>query len=189
MKLKHIFLWMTMVAVASCELEDLDKIDLLNLPTGGYMRNIVPAIGNMGKLTYSISKISSEKIDFTVEAITAEKGTLFTSYDLSVEFKDKTSSNGNNTKTAVALKSIASSSYTPDPGSGYPRASFTITADEVMKALGLTVGQITKGDSFEVTAKMILKDGRIYNAANTDDNIEGGAAYNSPFFYRINVID
>lgn len=189
MKLKLIIFLAGILYWNACKLEDLDKVDLLNLPNGGYMRNIVPAIGNMGKLTFAISKITSDKIDYTVEAITPENGTLFASYDLFVEFKDKTASNGNNTKSPVALKSIGSASYTPDPTSGYPRASFSISAQEVMDKLGLSVNMITKGDSFEVTANMVMKDGRVYNAANTDDNFEGGAAYNSPFFYRINVID
>jgi len=180
--------------LAACELEDLDKVDLLNLPHGGYMRNIVPrhaTLGapHIGTLTFSLAALSAGKIDFTVEAVTPEKGTLFTSYDLAVEFRDRTAANGNNTKALKALKSIPSTAYTPDATSGYPRTSFSVTAAEIMTALGVTAAEVSKGDSFEITATMVMKDGKKFTSVNTDVNITGGAAYNSPFFYRINVVN
>ncbi len=180
--------------LGACELEDLDKVDLLNLPTGGYMRNIVPrhaTLGapHIGTLTFSLAALNAGKIDFTVEAVTAEKGTQFASYDLAVEFRDRTAANGNNTKPLKTLKSIPSSSYSPDATSGYPRASFVVTSTEIMTALGVTAAEVSTGDSFEITSTMVMKDGKKYSIINTDVNITGGAAYNSPFFYRINVVN
>jgi hypothetical protein len=34
---------------------------------------------------------------------------------------------------------------------------------------------------------MFLKDGRSFDRSNTGVNITGGAFYNSPFFYRVNI--
>jgi hypothetical protein len=56
-------------------------------------------------------------------------------------------------------------------------------------ALKLTADQIATGDRFEIRAKMKLKDGKVFDAANSIGDIVGGAFYSSPFLYRANVVN
>lgn len=172
--------------LASCEVDDLKKLDLLNLPTGGYMRTISPAAA---ALVYSKANLGGATLTFVVEAVDPDGGTQSASYDIAAEFRDRTAANGNNTKALKTLKSIPTTGFTKDATSGYLRGSFTVSAAEVMASLGVTADQVTKGDSFELSTTLVMKDGRKYNAVNTDPDILGGAFYNSPFFHRINVVD
>jgi len=55
--------------------------------------------------------------------------------------------------------------------------------------LKLTADQIATGDRFEIRAKMKLKDGKVFDAANSSGDIVGGAFYSSPFLYRANVVN
>ena len=176
----------SVLAFTACETEIVEKLDEFSFETGGYMRTIefpVPA--------YNVSKanMAGTKMTVTLEAVTANFGSQFSAYDLVVRFVDKTAANGSNNKTDVVLKSLAASSFAPDPTTKYPRFSLSITGKELQDALKLADAEIAKGDQFEVRGTMKLTTGKSFNAANSSPDITGGAFYNSPFLYRVNVID
>ncbi len=173
-----------LVFLGSCEIDDLNKIDLLNLANGAYMRTISPTAANT---SFTLAGLAGASLTFTVEAVDPDKGAQFASYDLAVEFRDRTASNGNNSVALKTLKSISPTGFNPDPTSGYLRGTFTITSAEIMSTLGVTADKVTVGDSFDVFATLVTKDGRKYSDKNTDPDILGGAFYSSPFYYRINI--
>lgn len=183
---KLFLLTIGILILGSCEIEDLNKLDLLNLDNGAYMRTISPTAANM---TFSKAAVATASLTFTVEAVDPERGAQFGSYDLAVEFRDRTATNGNNSVALKALKSITPNGFATDATSGYLRGTFNVTAAEIMTLLGVTADKLTKGDSFDVYSTLVTKDGRKYSVSNTDPDILGGAFYNSPFYYRINITD
>ncbi len=139
--------------------------------------------------TFTVSKanLAGTKLEVVHEAVTSDKGSLFSAYDLVIRFVDATPTNGTNNVADKAFRSIPASSFTPDAATGYPRATMTVTGQEALTATGLTATQISAGDRFEIRGTMKLTNGKSYTAANTGANITGGAFYNSPFFYRVAV--
>jgi hypothetical protein len=164
-----------------------ERIDEFSLESGGYMRVVTPYPVLANTFTVSLANMSGTKLECQHEAITKEKGALFSSYDLTIRFVDNTPANGTNNVSDVTLRKIPASSYTRDAGTGYPRATMTITGEEALKATGLDPKSVSAGDRFEVTGTMLLTDGKSFTASNTTIDITGGAFYSSPFFYRINV--
>lgn len=190
MKYTHSF-WIVLFAalvVMSCKTEMIERIDEFSLEQGGYMRTVTPF--PVVAATFSVSKanMGGTKMEFVAEAVTADKGALFSSYDLSIRFVDATPANGDKTTAATTLRSIPASSYAKDPATGYPRATISVTGAEALTATKLTAADVSAGDRFEVTAVMKLSNGKAFSAANTGVNITGGAFYSSPFFYRLNVV-
>ena len=165
----------------------VDKLDELNLETGGYMRTVTPY--PVATATFSVSKanMAGTKMEAVLEAVTPDKGALFSSYDLTVKFVDATPANGNKSTSDVTLRSIPASAYTKDATTGYPRHTLVITGADVLTATKLTAADISSGDRFEISATMKLTNGKAFNATNTGPDITGGAFYSSPFFYRLNV--
>lgn len=175
------------LAMAACQTDIVSHLDDKTLENGGYMRTVTPY--PVSNSTFSVSKanLGGTKLELVAEAVTPNYGALFSSYDLSIAFVDATPSNGTKSVSAVALKSVPSSSFAKDATTGYPRATLSITGTEALNAVKLTSADITASDYFTVTAVMNLTNGKSFSAANTGVNITGGAFYSSPFTYRINV--
>jgi hypothetical protein len=161
-----------------------ERLDEFNFEQGGYMR-----IVNFPIPTFTVSKanLAGTKLEVLHEAVTPDKGALFSTYDLVIRFVDATPANGSNSVADKTFRSIPASSFTADATTGYPRATMTVTGQEALTAVGLTAAQISAGDRFEIRGTMKLSNGKAFNANNTGVNITGGAFYNSPFFYRIGV--
>ncbi len=150
-----------------------------NLKFGAYMRTI--AIEPPG--TFNLFDLANSRFTITVEYVDGAGGNLLDSYDIYGKKRRGTS------ETAEAfIKSIPRSAFSPDPGTGYLRATFSITYNEVKAAIGFDDSDVEGGDSFDFRADLRLTDGRVYNASNTGTDITGGAFFRSPFFYRVNVV-
>ncbi|MBN8826485.1 MULTISPECIES: hypothetical protein [unclassified Spirosoma] len=173
----------------SCKTDMITHLEVSDFENGGYMRTVTPY--PVANSTFSVSKanMSGTKMEFVAEAVTANQGALFASYDLTIKFVDATPANGTITGTTVALKSIAASAFTKDATTGYPRATISVTGTEALTATKLTAADIANGDRFEINGTMKLTDGKSFSASNTSPNITGGAFYSSPFFYRLNVVN
>ncbi|TDB61413.1 hypothetical protein [Arundinibacter roseus] len=166
-----------------------EKLDEFNLEQGGYMRIVTPFPVNNATFNVSKANLGGTKLELVHEAVTPSKGANFAQYELVIRFVDATPANGTNNVADKAFRTIAASTFSADPVTGYPRATMTITGQEALTAVGLTADQISAGDRFEFRGTMKLTDGRAFNALNTGANITGGPFYSSPFFYRINVAE
>ena len=186
-KISAVLLILTVVASCKSSLEN-PRLDEQNFETGGYMRIVTPYPFGNGTANVSLANMAGTKLEVLHEAVTPDQGAQFASYDLVIRFVDKTPDNGTNNVDDKPLRSIASSTFTKDPQTNYPRATMTITGQEALTASGLAIGKLAAGDYFEVRGTMKLSDGRTFSAANTGSNILGGAFYSSPFLYRINVV-
>ena len=175
--------------LAACTTDyPVERIDEFSLPQGGYMRTVLPY--PVGNTTFNVkaTDLNGTKWELTAEAVTPNSGDNFASYELVVRFVDATAANGSNSVANKTFKTYQASSFTKDAQTGYPRAILGSTGRELITAVGLKDDQVAAGDRFEVTATMVLKDGRKFTTTNTGANIaSNGNFYSSPFFYRINV--
>ena len=176
--------------LASCTSDyPVERIDEFTLAQGGYLRTVLPY--PVGNATFNVkaSDLNGSKWEFLGEAVTPNGGDNFASYEWVVRFVDATAANGSNSVANKAFKTYQASAFTKDAQTGYPRLTMGSTGRELVTAVGLQDNQVANGDRFEVSATMVLKDGRKFSAANTGANIaSNGNFYSSPFFYRINVV-
>ena len=181
-KIFSLILILFVVGVA-CKTEMVERIDEFNLEQGGYMRIVTPF--PVTSTTFKVSKknMAGTKAEMVNEAVTPQKGSLFTNYDLEIRFVGAT------TTAYKAFRSISASAYAADAVTGYPRNTLVITGAEALTAMALDTAGIKTGNKFEVRATMKLSNGKTFNADNTGANITGGAFYSSPIFYTLNVID
>ncbi|MCU0389668.1 MAG: hypothetical protein MUE81_00980 [Thermoflexibacter sp.] len=182
--IKILSLFLTLgLFTGACKTEMIEQIDVFSLQTGAYMRHLTP--WPFGTLTFSKATLSAGQIAFSLEAVDAQRGTLFASYDLTARFVDRTPANGTNSVANRAFITIPASSFSPDASSGYPRGSMTIRAADLIRTLGLTEANVSPTDAFEIEGVMRLTDGRSFSERTSDPDILGGNFYRSPFFYRI----
>jgi hypothetical protein len=168
-----------------CETEMVTRIDTFTLPTGGYMRTVLPFPVAATTFSVKISDMANTKLEAEIEAVTTESGARFASYELVIR---QVSSAGETLKADVPLKIIQASAFAKDAKTNYPRLKMTITGKEAQDALQLTTEDLLTGTRFEVRGTMVLTNGQRFNAANSSANITGGAFYSSPFLYRINLV-
>ena len=134
MKYTHSF-WIALLiglASVSCKTEMIERVDEFSLEQGGYMRTVTPFPVVNATFTVSKANMSGTKMELVAEAVTPDKGALFSTYDLSVRFVDATPANGDKTTTFATLRSIPASAYAKDPTTGYPRATITVTGAEAL---------------------------------------------------------
>ncbi|TAE40705.1 MAG: hypothetical protein EAZ70_03575 [Runella slithyformis] len=203
--------------IVSCKTDMIERLDELNFQTGAYMRTVPFEVYRAGspvaknQIDFFKSKFNEGKFETVLEAVTANKADDFAKYDLSIRFVDNTPANGNKSTTFVPFRSIPASAFAKDAKTGYPRHTLVITASEVLAATKVAISDMTPqplerrangtlaakqvqfkdlpGDEFQISAVMTLADGRTYSAANTGQNITGGAFYASPFLYRVVVAE
>ena len=172
----------------ACKTEMVDRIDLDALENGGYVRTVLPFPIDPARqpksFRFILSNVNSTKMEFVAEAVTPNKGAAFSSYELAVKFVDATPANGTKTGTSQPLRTIASSVFTKDATTGYPRTTIVITGTEALTASKVALADMSTGDRFEITGTMKLSDGKVFTTTNTGLNIIGGDFYSSPFLYR-----
>ena len=196
MQMKHIFKIGTLLSallLVSCETEMIERIDEFSLEKGGYMRTVVPV--PVPQFSVSKANLAGTKMEMVLEAVTDKLGAEFDTYEMVIRFVDNTPANGSNSRSDVALRTLSANDFKADPQTGYPRFTLSVTGKDMADALKLTGDQIAAGataattDRFEIRAKMKLKNGKVFDASNSSGDILGGAFYNSPFFYRANVVN
>ena len=180
-KIFSLSLTLVLLGIA-CKTEMIDKLDTFKLPNGGYMRTVTPFPALSTTFKVSKKNMGGTKLELVAEAVTPESGAKFANYDLEIKFV------GANAVASTPFRSIASSSYSKDPTTGYPRHTLVITGTDALTATKLDTSKIKAGEKFEVRGTMKLTDGQSFNALNSGANLTGDF-YASPFLYTINVID
>ena len=79
------------------------------------------------------------------------------------------------------VKTISTSSFSIGPY-GFPRGDVSLSLQETIDALGLSVGDYDSADSFNIRLVAILTDGREYTN-DAGGTVTGGSFFSSPFAY------
>ncbi len=160
--------------------------DLVNNSNGGILSQV-----DIISVAFDKFDLANASYDVTVEANDRDRGKLFTSVELFVAFVDRTpgSTNGNNSKAEVPLKTYQASEFLEDATTGLPRLTLSATATETIAALGLTTLELEGSDQFVFRQAMIFPDGKVFTSKNVNTAIAaGGGVYKSPFQNVVAVI-
>jgi len=184
---KFIFVVLAAMGMAISCSDDKGFFDKDAIVYAAYLNVVATPSSTFGTVSQSDFRLNTtSKYEVTLEERDVERGKLFQSVDFYVKLKDNTVPKL--TTNEVKVKSVPSTSFTQDPETDYPRATISISAQEVLSALGLAQGDVNGGDQVELRYELVMKDGRIFTDSNASGVVTGGAFFNSPFFYRIPVV-
>ena len=115
-----------------------------------------------------------------------QNGDLLSSVDVFLGFLDNTDSGTDNSRDEISLETIPGSAFSTGEF-GLPRVEYSLTAEEMQTALGLTGDQIFGGDQFTIRFELVLTDGRRFSNDDNSGTITG-SYFSSPFLYNMNVV-
>lgn len=84
---------------------------------------------------------------------------------------------------------VSVSSMSPNPTTGLPSATFTVTLNQILAAYSgqITSASLKVGDRFDIRWQLNMKNGDFYTNNSVSQSITGGF-YRSPFLARANVV-
>jgi hypothetical protein len=100
-------------------------------------------------------------------------GDLFQSVDIYVSLRDLTPDNGIIIAEDAFVKSIPASEFVDGPH-GLPRGEVAATFAEAESAMGLSPEDTAPGDLYVFETRLVLTDGRIFDAESAAGIITGG---------------
>jgi uncharacterized protein YsxB (DUF464 family) len=133
------------------------------------------------------SGVATSKFSAVVEVQDVNQSKDTEKIDIYVTFKDNNLADGNNSKAEVLLKSIPATSFVQGSRE-FMNAAIDVTIAELKTKFSLTASQYTGGDVFTVRLAQVMKNGKVYTSTNAAGTVTGGAFFNSPFRYTVNVV-
>jgi hypothetical protein len=133
------------------------------------------------------SGVATSKFSAVVEVQDVNQSKDTEKIDIYVTFKDNNLADGNNSKAEVLLKSIPATSFVQGSRE-FMNAAIDVTIAELKTKFSLTASQYTGGDVFTVRLAQVMKNGKVFTSTNAAGTVTGGAFFNSPFSYTVNVV-
>jgi hypothetical protein len=150
----HLVALMAVLAVG-CNPEDNDHLKIPEFVSGGTVwAKVVPE-----QSFFNVNDLANSRYALDLSAYDFEDGTLIASYDIYVSFVDASE---DSVYDEVSLRKVTE----------FP-SRIEISPDEIADAIGLPNGRddFGAGDFFDFRMEVIMKDGRVFTAENTTDDI------------------
>ena len=165
--------------------------------TGLYLRTL----SGLGQ-TFNIFTLPGSNFNLELEAVDAEEGETLETVEIFVRHRRLiagvgfeyipagTSTQVNQVLIGTLTKAdFQKATENPNhPTTLYRRGTFSISLEQVVQALGVTLADIEGADAFEFRLKATDRFGREFNDLNRSPDVQGGFFYRSPFRYDVPVI-
>lgn len=119
--------------------------------------------------------ISNSTYTYTVEFVDVEKGSLVSQYILDLSFEDNDDSNGDESNSIENYSTYEASSFTTSADGFQGLENLSYSASDLISALGVTEANISPGDNFVFTGRLVMQDGSVHNADNSSSAVNGAA--------------
>lgn len=148
---------------------------------GAYLRVI--SVESAG---FNILDLANANFSFVGEAFDRENGDLLESVTFYVKY---TGVNGTTVaETTSPVKTVPASAFTKNSTSNLPRATLTVTIDEIAAGIGISKADFLIGDRFDIRWAVNLTSGDSFSMDDAAGDVAGGAFYASPYFSRTFVV-
>ncbi|MBT30281.1 MAG: hypothetical protein CMO01_11525 [Thalassobius sp.] len=171
MKLNKIFIFLTALAyLVGCADESLEPVLTYdNSGKGAYVKLISESDKLINVLNEST--INSSSYNYSVEFVDVENGDKVTEYRVDLTYEPVSGSD-------IAVSSFLSYSadqFTVSEDGLKSVQDITITAPEVLSALGISAADLAPGDNFEFKGYVTLDDGSVFGYDNSSAAVRGDA--------------
>ncbi len=155
----------------SCKDEDLAPIVTFDSAgKGAYPRLVEESASKL----INLFDIAGSSYSYTVEFIDLEGGTLIAEYVLDMTYEDNDPSNGDNSTTVEFLK-YSQSDFSTNSNNYQEAPQVTVSGSAALAAAGLSEDEVSAGDNFRFTGRVILSDGSIFTSSNSSATVTGPA--------------
>lgn len=117
------------------------------------------------------STINSSSYTYSVEFVDINGGNKITEYRVDLVYQPVSGSE----QTASSFKSFSQSDFSDSPNGLRSLSGITITAPEMLQALGLQPSDLAPGDNFLFEGFVILDDGQTFGFDNSSAPVRGAA--------------
>ena len=138
-----------------------------------------------GSQNFNLFDLSSSW-DISVETQDEEFGKLLSEMAVYVSYTDNKEDGNDNNKSEVVLATIPASAFTTS-ANGLPSTSLEYTLNDMVSALGLSLGDYNGGDIFNIRLELRLTDGRTFSAADGSGSLQG-SYFQSPYVYLAGML-
>ncbi len=169
-----LLLVLTTFVISSCE--DTDKAPIVTFDTAGH--GAYPRLISEGSKLVNIlsaADFSASSYTYTIEFVDENDGKNVAEYILELEYDDNDASNGDNSVSGVEIMRVAASSFVENAIGLLELANVTITANDLATAVGVSFADITAGDNFNISGKVIMNDGSVFAGSNSSASVVGAA--------------
>lgn len=168
--MKNIFLGLlSIILISSCADEELGPILTFdNATIGSYIRLVQLNTGE-----FDLDNASTSALDYEVDFVDKENGSLVDEYILEVQFFDNTPGNGDNSIAKTQYKVFDKSQFSTS-SNGNQGVRVMIPLSDVMSSLGLTMDQVSASDNFAFFGS-VNQGGTVYSSANSTSTVRGSA--------------
>jgi hypothetical protein len=185
-KLKYLFGLVSLMFVSACTDFVDPAIPYSGFETGTYLRTLKSPAAN-----FNYFDLSTAIFSIQVEPVDEQGGTTVRDVEVYVAHR-----RGPVVTPEKLVKTIPASEFKPNPdrnfpdapNRNFPAATITVTTQEYLNALGLTIANLNGGDFFEYRLVLHTTTGKTFTNTNLSPDISGGAFYRSPFFYRVQLV-
>lgn len=165
---------LTIFVISSCE--DEDKAPIVTFDTAG--KAAYPRLVTEGDKLVNIlsaADFAASSYVYTIEFVDQNGGMDVVEYILELEFDDNDDSNGDLSVSGIEILRVPASGFTLN-ADGFPElANITVTASDIAAATGVTFADLTAGDNFRLSGRIVMNDGAVFSGDNASATIVGGA--------------
>lgn len=119
--------------------------------------------------------IAGSAYTYTIEFVDADKGNNVAEYVLDMTFVDNDPSNGDNGVGPIEFRKYTKDQFTVNANGYVAPPTVTITGTECLAAAGVSADQVSAGDNFVFTGRIVTNDGAIFAQTNSSSTIVGSA--------------
>ena len=162
-----------MVLAFSCKDEDAKPIlTFEDAGKGAYAR----LVEESGTKLVNLLDVSGSAYSWTVEFVSEDAGKNVATYRILLDYDDNDPSNGDLSATEIELFSFAQGSMSANANGYIQTPSIDLTGTGLVSAVpGLTEGDVSVGDNFNISGVIVLDDGREFRASNSSSTVNGAA--------------
>lgn len=172
-----LFIVLLISAAISCKDPDNAIYDVFDGQTyGAVLRGIEVTSANYDKADLN------SMFEIIVEEQDENKGGLLAQVNVYVTYTDKFLDDGiDYSQPETSLKSVMGSEFTVGEN-GLPRATISVTLQEVITLFGLSDGEYNAGDLIVTRFELVLTDGRTFSNEDASGSLQG-SYFQSPYKY------
>lgn len=124
---------------------------------------------------YNFFDLDNSSYTYSVEFIDLEKGNLVSEYNVDVYYEDRNTGNGDISAGPARVKSFSAADFQTNDNGNQGVSNITLTASELISALGLNKADMSGGDRFRIDGAVVTKDGQTFRAGNSSAAVNGAA--------------
>jgi len=173
MKKQHLLIFLAgcLLIFTACKDDNLAPIATFDASEkGAYVRLVTEDNGNI-----NLFDIDNSKMEYTIEFVDLEKGSLVSEYRLQLVFQDNNPENGDDSAGPIEFRTYTNADFTVNNDGFVGVESIIISADEIINTVGLTAADILSGDKFQLQGSVTTTSGQTFTRNNSSASVNGSS--------------